>query len=154
MAVVGATVAVVGAGAAARSLVDALGRAGVADIAVLNRAASRAEEAAALAVVAHVGTHEDLVAADVVVNASSVGMGDGTLPFDPHLLRAGQVVADLVYHPLRTALLQAAESAGCRTVDGLGMLVHQAVLQQVLWTGVTPDPSVMRLAAESELARR
>ena len=54
------------------------------------------------------------------------------------LLHAGQVVADIVYHPRRTAFLQAAERAGARTVEGLGMLVHQAVLQQQLWTGDHP----------------
>ena len=54
-------------------------------------------------------------------------MGTDELPFDPALLRAGQVVADLVYHPLETALLRAAAARGCTTVDGLGMLVHQAV---------------------------
>ena len=81
-------------------------------------------------------------------------MGSDELPFDPALLRRGQVVADLVYHPLETALLRAAAAAGCHVVDGLGMLVHQAVLQQILWTGVRPDPAVMRAAADAELARR
>jgi shikimate dehydrogenase len=69
------------------------------------------------------------------------------------VLRAGQVVADLVYHPLRTALLDAATERGCRTVDGLGMLVHQAALQQHLWTGVRPDVAVMRAAAISTVER-
>ena len=59
-----------------------------------------------------------------------------------------------MYHPLETALLRAAAAAGCTTVDGLGMLVHQAVLQQQLWTGRRPDPASMRAAALAELARR
>ena len=149
-----ARVAVVGAGGAARSVVDALGRAGAADIAVVNRTAGRAADAAALTPVARVGTADDVAAADIVVNATSVGMGTAELPFDPALLRPDQVVADLVYHPLETALLQAAAAAGCHVVDGLGMLVHQAALQQVLWTGVRPDPAIMRAAADAELARR
>jgi shikimate dehydrogenase len=149
-----ARVVVVGAGAAARSVVDALGRAGAADIAVINRTPARAAEAAALAATARVGSFDDVGAADIVVNATSVGMGTDALPLDPALLRPGQIVADLVYHPLETALLAAARSAGCAVVDGLGMLVHQAVLQQVLWTGVEPDPATMRAAAEAELARR
>jgi shikimate dehydrogenase len=70
------------------------------------------------------------------------------------MLRADQVVADIVYHPRSTALLRAAASAGARTVEGLGMLVHQALLQQELWTGVSPDASVMWAAAERELALR
>ena len=50
----------------------------------------------------------------------------------------GQVVSDLVYHPLETPLLRAARAAGAQTVDGLGMLVHQAALQQQLWLGHPP----------------
>jgi shikimate dehydrogenase len=150
----GRAVAVIGAGGAARSVVDALGRAGTREIVVVNRTAARAEEAAALSGVGRVGTFADVRAADVVVNATSVGMGTPEVPFDPALLRAGQVVADLVYHPLETALLAAARAAGCAVVDGLGMLVHQAVLQQELWTGRRPDPAVMRAAADAELTRR
>ena len=77
---------------------------------------------------------------------------DGTLPVDPRRLRAGQVVADLVYHPLRTPLLAAAAAQGCRTVDGLGMLVHQGARQLELWTGLEAPRDVMRDAAEAALA--
>ena len=63
-------------------------------------------------------------------------------------------VADIVYHPLDTALLHAARAAGARAIDGLGMLVHQAVRQQELWTGVRPDPAVLRAAAEEQLSAR
>jgi shikimate dehydrogenase len=150
----GGRVVVIGAGAAARSVVDALGRAGAGDVAVLNRTAAKAAAAAALAAVGRVGTAADIAAAELVVNATSVGMGTAELPVDPALLRPGQIVADLVYHPLDTALLRAARAVGATTVDGLGMLVHQAVLQQLLWTGVRPDPAVMRAAAETELRRR
>jgi shikimate dehydrogenase len=150
----GATVAVLGAGAAARSVVDALGRAGAADIVVINRTPARAVDAAELAPAGRVGAFTEVATAQVVVNATSVGMGTAELPLDPALLQPHQVVADLVYHPLETPLLRSAAAAGCQVVDGLGMLVHQAVLQQVLWTGVRPDPAVMRTAAETELARR
>ncbi len=156
----GAAVAVLGAGGAARSVVDALARAGAASVAVVNRTPAKAAVAAALAGDAGVvGGREHVAAADIVVNATSVGMGavDGAadaLPVDPTLMRAGQVVADLVYHPLDTALLVAARAAGATTVDGLGMLVHQAALQQQLWLGVLPDVAVMRAAALHELAAR
>ena len=70
----------------------------------------------------------------------------------PDLVR--QVVADIVYHPRRTALLEAAAAVGARTVDGLGMLVHQAALQQRLWHGHQADIAVMTAAAEAELAAR
>ncbi len=151
----GLRVAVIGAGAAARSVIDALGRAGAADLAILNRSSERAEAATALTPVARVAVGEsDLRDADLVVNATSVGMGSTDLPCDPAVLSARQVVADLVYHPLDTALLQAARAVGAHAVDGLGMLVHQAALQQLLWTGHAPDPAAMRRAAEIELARR
>jgi len=154
VAVAGARVLVVGAGAAARSVIDAMGRAGAAQVVVVNRMAAKAAEAAGLSVVARIGAPDEIGAADIVVNATSVGMGTSDVPFDVALLRPGQVVADLVYHPLETRLLAAARAAGCVAVDGLGMLVHQAVLQQELWTGVRPDPAVMRAAADAELARR
>lgn len=151
----GRRVVVLGAGGAARAVVDALGRAGAAEVVVVNRNADRAATAAALAgPVGRVGSAADVADAELVVNATSVGMGTLELPLDPGLLRAGQVVADLVYHPLETALLAAARSAGARVVDGLGMLVHQAALQQELWLGARPDTAVMRAAALDELAKR
>ncbi|HYN34289.1 MAG TPA: shikimate dehydrogenase [Ilumatobacteraceae bacterium] len=150
-----ARVAVIGAGGAARSVIDALGRAGCSDIMVLNRTRVHAEAAATLASAASVGTVDDIGRADIVVNSTSVGMGTSEdLPCDPALLRAEQVVVDLVYHPIRTAWLAAAEALGARTVDGLGMLIHQAALQQEQWTGVRPDTKVMRTAAEAALADR
>jgi shikimate dehydrogenase len=152
--VAGRLVAVLGAGGAARSVIDAVGRAGAADVAVVNRTADRAAVAASMAPVARVGSAADVSAADIVVNATSVGMGTEDVPCDPVALHAGQVVADLVYHPLDTALLRAARAAGARTVDGLGTLVHQAILQQELWTGMRPDGPTMRAAAEAELERR
>jgi shikimate dehydrogenase len=157
----GLRVAIIGAGGAARSVIDALGRAGVDSIRVVNRTASAAESASELATVAAVGTVDDIETADLVVNASSVGMGitpsDATasdLPCSPELLQTSQIVVDLVYHPLRTAWLTAAELVGARTIDGLGMLIHQAALQQLAWLGRHPDVEVMRRAAEAALAER
>lgn len=152
----GARVVVVGAGGAGRAVVDALARHGAAEIVVVNRNQHRAVAAAALAAgIGRVGSNDDVPHADLVVNATSLGMsGDTTLPVPGASLRPGQLVADLVYHPLDTPLLVAARSVGARTLDGLGMLVHQAALQQELWTGSRPDVHVMRRAAEAELARR
>jgi shikimate dehydrogenase len=153
----GLHVTVLGAGGAARAVVDALGRAGAASVAVLNRSPARAVVCAALAGRrGRVGRPSDITTADLVVNATPVGMGDGAtdLPLDPARLRPGQIVADLVYHPLDTALLRAARHRGCRTVDGLGMLVHQAALQQERWHGLEAPRAVMRQAALAELARR
>lgn len=157
----GAQISVIGAGGAARSVIDALGRAGAADITVLNRTRDRAEQAASLSKAASVGIVSDVTRADIVINATSVGMGvslddatDADMACDPSLLRSGQVVADLVYHPLTTAWMRAAVDIGATTVDGLGMLVHQAALQQLRWLGELPDTTAMRIAAEAELARR
>lgn len=147
-------VVVLGAGAAARSIVDALGRSGAHEIVVVNRTAESAERAASLASTARVGDAADIGDARVVVNATSVGMGSEECPIDPASIHEGHAVADIVYHPLDTTLLRAARSAGAQPIDGLGMLVHQAVLQQELWTGRRPDPEVLRAAAEAELAAR
>lgn len=159
--VAGARITVIGAGGAARSVVDALGRAGAGEIAVVNRTADRAGLAASLAEVAKVGDLADITTADIVVNATSVGMGvrsdaagPADLPCPVTLLHPEQVVVDLVYHPLHTAWLHGADAVGARTVDGLGMLIHQAALQQQVWTGRHPDVSVMRSAAEAALASR
>lgn len=153
----GAKVAVIGAGGAARSVIDALARAGASDITVLNRTLDRAEAAAALTPVASPGIISDISRADIVVNATSVGMGDDeSLPCDPDLFRDGQVVADLIYHPLETRWMAAAAERGTRTVDGLGMLVHQAALQQRIWLGddAVIDTLAMRAAALRALERR
>ena len=102
----------------------------------------------------------DALDADIVVNTTPVGMGGSgsaavdPLPIEPGFLRAGHVVADIVYHPRRTALLEAASAVGAATVEGLGMLVHQAAIQQQLWHGDRPDTAVMRAAADRELAAR
>ncbi len=151
----GRTTCLLGAGGAARAIAVALGRSGAAAVTVVNRTVETAELAAALAgPVGIVGTSHAVRDADIVVNATSVGMASDDLPCDPTLLRAGQVVADIVYHPRDTALLRVARAAGATTVDGLGMLVHQAALQQQWWHGVLPDIDVMTAAAERELAAR
>ena len=153
--VAGRSVCLLGAGGAARAIADALGRAGAARVAVLNRTFATAQETVRLAGPAGcLATADDVADAEIVVNATSVGMGSDDLPCDITRLRAGQVVADIVYHPRQTALLRAAAAAGCATVDGLGMLVQQAALQQQLWHGQMPDAAVMAEAAERELAGR
>jgi shikimate dehydrogenase len=156
--VAGRRCAVIGAGGAARSLIDALGRAGAASIVVINRSPDRAIAAALLAPQASVGDASAIASADLVVNATSVGMGVAPsaarptdLPCDPSLLAPGQIVADLVYHPLETPWLAHARERGAIAVDGLGMLVHQAALQQRIWIGTAPDTAAMRAAALSQL---
>ncbi|MGE0000073.1 MAG: shikimate dehydrogenase [Ilumatobacteraceae bacterium] len=155
--------AVLGAGGAARAVIDALARERAAQIVVVNRTPARAEQAAALAgAVGSVGDPLDVADVDVIVNATSLGMGVGRgagtdvseVPLPTRLIRPAHVVVDLVYHPLETPLLAAARAAGAQAIDGLGMLVHQAALQQQLWRGELPDTTVMRTAALDELSAR
>lgn len=147
---------VVGAGATARACIVGLAQAGAASIGVVNRTIERAESAAALApAVARVVDPRDIGDADVIVHTTPAGMGGNTdVAFDPSLVGSRHTVLDAVYQPLETNLLAVARRAGATCVDGLWMLVHQAVEQQRLWTGMTPDPGVMRGAAEHELERR
>ena len=146
--VTGLRAVVLGAGGAARAIIDALGRAGVDSVVVVNRTRSNAERAAALTPRGSVGSSADIASADLVVNATSVGMAGGTsadaVGFDSSLLGSHQIVADIVYQPLRTPLLVAAEQAGARSIGGLGMLVHQAAIQFELWTGhAAPIPAML-----------
>ncbi len=161
--VAGLRCVVVGAGGAGRAVARALGGAGAGSIAVLNRSPDAA--AAIVQVVgssARVGTPADLDAADLVVNATPLGMGvvvgtDGApepLPLDPARLREGQVVVDLVYHPAVTPLLAAARDRGLRTVNGLGMLIHQAAHAFRLWTSEDPPLEAMSAAAVAGLGHR
>ncbi|MGH9244429.1 MAG: shikimate dehydrogenase [Acidimicrobiales bacterium] len=157
-------VVVAGAGGAARAVILALAHAGVAEVAVVNRTVPRAVQAAALAGdrgralgTNAPGVAAAVTAADLVVNATPVGMeGLGLAapppPVDPAWLRAGQVVADLVYRPVETPLLRAAAEQGAHPVDGLGMLVHQAGHQFRLWTGVESPLEIMAEAARASLA--
>lgn len=142
---------VLGAGGAARAIVLALARGGAADIAVVNRTRANAEAAAALAgPVGRVADRADTAAlrdADLVVNATSVGMHSDELPAPVDDLHEGQVVADIVYDPLATAFLRGAAARGATTVDGLGMLVHQAAHSFRRWTGVEPPLEAMEEAA-------
>ena len=151
----GRRVLILGAGGAARAVALAMGREGSA-VTVAARRPEAASEAAALAPGGEAVGWESLAllvpAAEVLINATPVGMSSSDLPVDPVALHAGQVVADLVYHPRETPLLQAAAAAGAATVDGLGMLVHQAALALEKWTGERAPVGVMRAAAEAALS--
>ena len=146
---------VLGAGGAARAIVLALARADASEVIVLNRTADKATAAAALAESrGRVGDASEISGADLVVNATSVGMGDGAMPFAPDQLGPDQVLADIVYHPSPTPLLAAGRQRGVTAVDGLGMLVHQAAHAFRLWTGQEPPIAAMTNAARRELAER
>lgn len=158
----GAHCVIVGAGGAGRAVAHALGTAGAARVVIVNRSPGPAEHAARLAgPVGVVGAPPDVADADIVVNATPLGMGtvvatDGSepLPFDVDLLTSAQVIVDLIYDPATTPLLAAAHGRGARTVNGLGMLIHQAAHAFRRWTSEEPALEAMSAAALRELARR
>jgi shikimate dehydrogenase len=149
---------VIGAGGAARGIVHALVSRGFERVAVVNRTQSRAE-----ALAQHFGGSTvampwgDLAAelseADLLVNASSLGMvGQPPLTVDVSALPGRAVVADAVYVPLRTPLIEAARARGLRVAEGLGMLLHQAAPAFVRWFGTRPAVTpALRALVEAEV---
>jgi shikimate dehydrogenase len=154
--VAGSVCVVVGAGGAAKAVVRALADGGADRVVVINRNRERAQVAAALAGRAGaVGEPSDLGAADVVVNATPLGMAStetaGRLPFDVARLGEHAVVADLIYHPAETPLLAAARERGLRRQNGLAMLVFQAATQFEHWTAAEAPTDVMMAAAKAAI---
>ena len=154
---------VIGAGGAARAVVHALKEAGIGRIEVANRTPARAVALAREFGLADAlpldGTSEALRSADLVANTATLGMAgagdDGRAPplhADPAALNPAAITTDIVYVPLETPFLAAAREAGCRTVDGLGMLLHQAVPGFERWFGVRPEVTgELRAAIEATL---
>jgi shikimate dehydrogenase len=140
---------VLGAGGAARAAIWALTGAG-ARVEVWNRTAERAELLADTFGVDVASEEFDASGFDLIVNATSVGLGDGSmtaLPLEARSFRTGQTVVDLVYGDAETELIAAARGAGATTVDGLEVLVHQGAASFRIWTGLEPPLEAMRVAA-------
>lgn len=151
----GARTVVVGAGGAARAVAYGLLTRGARFVVITNRTAERArrlaEDFSDLGAIAGYGddvpeVNEHLRAADLVVNATTVGMTTATLPFDVRLLREESAVFDLVYVPPDTPLVRTAAARGLRVVNGLEMLVRQAEAAFARWTGINDAGTVMRQA--------
>jgi shikimate dehydrogenase len=143
-------VAIFGAGGAARAIVHGFIEAGVAEILLFNRTRGRAERLAhafgkrraRIKVLDWAAADHTAAEACVVVNTTSLGMhGAGSLKLDFKHFDTRTVVADTVYVPLYTAFLRSARAHGLRTVDGLGMLLHQAVPGFEKWFGIRPEIS-------------
>lgn len=137
-------VAVLGAGGAARAVVAALLDAGVPELRLANRTRARAESLAAdmggpVRIVDWSDAGDMIDGTSLVVNTTALGMA-GQPPFDLPLdgVRPGMVAMDIVYVPLETPFLAAARARGAICVDGLGMLLHQAVPGFETWFGQTP----------------
>jgi shikimate dehydrogenase len=149
---------VLGAGGSARAIVFGLVERGIRTVHLANRTLERAQALAGQfgASVQPAGWHkvgELLPRAGLLVNTTSLGMhGQPRLEIDVALLPAGAVVADLVYVPLQTELLAAAEARGLKAADGLGMLLHQAVRGFELWFGRRPQVTTeLRALVEADL---
>lgn len=152
----GKRVVLFGAGGAARAVAVELALAGAAAFRVVNRGAERGQALVSLLnsktpamaeFVSWQGNYSVPQDVDIVINATSIGLYpdvDAKLDIDLETLRPELVVADGIHNPPYTHLLRAAQARGCRTVDGLGMLVNQGVIGVEYWTGHTPDSEVMR----------
>jgi 3-dehydroquinate dehydratase/shikimate dehydrogenase len=145
----GKSVVIVGAGGAARAAALALRRKG-ARVTILGRDLDKAGDAAQAAGCAH-GALKDMATYpwDILINATPVGSAahpDAT-PVPARLHRPGTIVFDMVYDPLATRFLREAQAAGCTIVDGLEMLLAQAIVQFETWTGLEAPVDAMRSAA-------
>jgi shikimate dehydrogenase len=140
----GKSAVLIGAGGAARAILWALSRRGFKDIRIVNRTKARAAALASSFPQARAfglnSIGEALEGASFAVNASTLGMtGAPPLQIDLSGVCRNAAVCDIVYHPLETALLQQAREKGLSAVDGLGMLLHQAVPGFEKWFGVRPE---------------
>lgn len=154
----GKRAALLGAGGGAKAVAYALAEAGSAEIRLFNRTRDRAQSlltqlrqafpnAEVLAFGLQDITPEVFAEIDILVNATPVGMKESDPPlFNYKVLPSHLVLCDLIYDPPETPLLREAKSRGCRTLNGLGMLLYQGVRAFELWTGREASVPVMREA--------
>ncbi|MDG1890334.1 MAG: shikimate dehydrogenase [Verrucomicrobiota bacterium] len=158
----GQHIVLLGAGGAARAIAVELALAGAGKISVINRSPDRGKELCQL-------INDQLEVAssytpweknykippdtDVLVNATSIGLYDGTAPLaiDLETLNPSTIVADVIFNPAETWLIRNARRIGCTALDGLGMIVNQGITSVAYWTGLRPDQSIMRNAVEKAL---
>ena len=153
-------VVIFGAGGAARAISVEVALAGASHITIVNRSTERGEELTTLLqdklpcyaeFVAWESTFSIPEDTDVLINATSIGLFpdiDARLDFYLNTLASNMVVADVIPNPPSTNLVKDARAKGCKVIDGLGMLVNQGVIGVKHWTGIDPDPTVMRSALE------
>jgi shikimate dehydrogenase len=156
----GKKVVIFGAGGAARAIGVEVALAGASAITIVNRSTERGEELTYL-LDEKLPVDADYVSwdktfvipdgTDVLINATSIGLFpdvNARLDFDIESLSSKIVVADVIPNPPETNLVRDARGKGCKVIDGLGMLVNQGVIGIRHWTGIDPDPTVMRSALE------
>jgi shikimate dehydrogenase len=156
----GKNVVIFGAGGAARAIGVEVALAGASAITIVNRSAERGEELTNLLdeklpvkanFVPWDKTFVIPAGTDVLINATSIGLFpdvNARLDFDLESLSSETVVADVIPNPPATNLVRDARTKGCKVIDGLGMLVNQGVIGIRHWTGIDPDPTIMRSALE------
>lgn len=160
----GANVLIIGAGGAARGILYALAREGVASVTIANRTVERAQElvnafrgqATGLAAIGNEDLQEACAQADIVINTTSLGMypNVGTSPLEAAWLKPGTIASDLIYNPMITRFLQEAEQQGCRIHGGLGMFIYQGAYAFEYWTGIQAPVDVMRETVIEALGHR
>ncbi len=154
-AIAGVRAVVLGAGGAARAIAVEMALAGASEVTIVNRTAGKGEELAALLTArtpargAFQPWQEPLRVpdgTDIVINATSIGLySDGGVPaLDFNSVDPVTLVADVIVNPRDTPFLSRARARGCKTINGHGMLVNQAIAGVAFWTGVTVDGAVMR----------
>jgi shikimate dehydrogenase len=149
----GRAVAILGAGGAARAVAFGILAEG-GRVSIFNRAAGRGKKLAdELQAEFRLLSEFKADSYEIMVNTTPLGMAPRAdeMPVAVEKLRPGLVVMDIVYNPLKTRLLREAAGAGCTTIDGLSMFVHQGARQFELWTGMKAPVDIMRMTVEAEL---
>jgi shikimate dehydrogenase len=142
-----ASAAIIGSGGAGRAIALGLRDAGVSSVTLVNRDAAKGKAAADLLGLAFMPFDQlepAIAQADLIVNATTLGMGGGGPDWPLAVAKSSAIVVDAVYSPLETKLLATARSRGLASVDGLGMLIHQGALAFSAWFGVQPNTSLAR----------
>lgn len=157
----GKKVVIFGAGGASRAISVEVALAGATQITIVNRSENRGTELVSLLnekvsvdaqFVKWEGDYSIPDGTDVVINATSIGLFpdvDARIAVDTSGLKEGMVAADVIPNPPETNFVRDARAAGCKVIDGLGMLVNQGVIGVEYWSGISPDPGIMRKALEN-----
>lgn len=142
-------VLVIGAGGAAKGICFGLLEKGYGPITITNRTVEKAEALAGQLPNANVLSLEEaeqqMKTFDLIVQTTSVGMAfsDKGLPLNPSRVQEGTIVADIIYNPLETAFLRIAHEHGAKTMNGVGMFVHQGAIAFEKWTNLKPNTEKM-----------
>ena len=160
----GKRVVIIGAGGGSRAVSIQLAQEGVARIILSDTIFDKARKLtthlkknipqAEVSAARKEGLERAIKEADILINATPVGMRpDDPLPINPKLLHPNLLVYDLIYNPPQTKLLTEAKKAGAKTLNGMGMLLHQGALAFTIWTGREAPIEVMAQTLEEELKR-